>query len=299
MKRREFVKNSGLTAMCITAFGTISWNGKIFTTDSETTTDILGPYYRPGAPMRSNLIPPGTPGEVMHVSGTIFQKGGKLPLANALIESWQCDAQQKYDNVSEDYLFRGAIKTGKDGRYAFKTIVPVAYKGGEDWRPAHIHLRVSSNDHQDLITQIYFKGDPHIEKDASAKSPTSVNRILKITRNSSHESMVKFDIVMGKSFSLDDAGFKKITGLYKLKNGMAEFNRQDDLLFLKMNGQLMEGMLYKGNNTFEGGMGFNRAEFQLLPNGEVKVTIALWDFGPSHQRYLEQHEGIKVLKYGN
>lgn len=299
MKRRTFVKNSTLTAFSFATFGAIHWNGKIFEGDNITTSDILGPYYRPGSPMRSNLIPSASTGESMYLSGTIFQKDGKTPLSNVLIESWQCDEHEHYDNTSDDYLFRGTVKTGKDGKYAFKTIVPVPYKDGEGWRPAHIHMRISSSNHQDLITQIYFKGDPHIEKDTAAASPQSVNRILEIKKDSSNKNVVKFDVVMGKSFPLNDAGYKKITGLYQLKNGMAEFTREDDLLFLKLNGQFMEGLIYKGNNSFEGGIGFNKVKFELMANGDVKTKITLWDSWSEDQKYLELHEGIKVLKYGN
>ena len=298
MKRRTFIKDSTLTAFSIAAFGALHWNGKMFEADNETTSDILGPFYRPGSPMRSNLIPHGSTGEVMHLSGTVFGKDGKTPLSDVLIESWQCDEHEHYDNASDDYLFRGAVKTGKDGRYAFKTIVPVPYKDGADWRPAHIHMRISSKGHQDLITQIYFKGDSHIAKDASASSPQSVNRILEIKKNSSNKNTVKFDIVMGKTFALNDAGYKKITGLYQLKNGMAEFTREDDLLLLKLNGQFMEGLVYKGNNFFEGGLGFNKVKFEIMANGDVKTMVTMWDLGPADKRFLELHEGIKILKYG-
>jgi catechol 1,2-dioxygenase len=231
MKRRKFIMSSALTAFSISAFGAIHWNGKSFEGDTVTTTDILGPFYRPGSPMRSNLIPPNSTGEVMHLTGTVFQKDGKTPMPNSLIEAWQCDENEKYDNTSDDYMFRGMVKTGDDGTYAFKTIVPVPYKDGDVWRPAHIHLRISSADHQDLITQIYFKGDSHIMEDTAAASPESVSRILDIKKNSVGENEAKFDVVMGKSFPLDDSGYNKITGLYQLNNGMAEFNRQDDLLF--------------------------------------------------------------------
>lgn len=298
MKRRTFIKNSTLTAFSIATFGTIHWNGKSFEGDTVTTTDILGPFYRPGSPIRSNLIPPGSTGQVLHLKGTIFQANGKTPMANALVESWQCDEHEHYDNASDEYLYRGALRTDKDGKYSFITIVPVPYKDGEGWRPAHIHLRISSNDHQDLITQIYLKGDPHIEKDPAANSPQSANRILEITKNTSNENVVKFDITMGKPFLLNDMGYKKITGLYKLKNGMAEFTRQDDLLFLKMNGQYMEGMVYKGDNLFEGGIGANQAKFEILANGDVKCTIKLWDF-PTDKSFLKLHEGQKVLKYND
>ena len=298
MKRRTFVKNSTLTAFGMATFGAINWNGKSFEGDTVTTSDILGPFYRPGSPMRSNLIPAGSTGDVMHLSGTIFKKDGKTPLSNILIESWQCDEHEHYDNASDDYLFRGAVKTGRDGKYAFKTIVPVPYKDGDAWRPAHVHMRISSSDHHDLITQIYFKGDPHIEEDAAAKSPQSVNRILEIKKNSSNENFVTFDVVMGKSFQLNDAGYKKITGLYKLENGMAEFTREDDLLFLKINGQFKEGLMYKGNNSFEGGNGFNKVKFEIMTNGEVQTKITMWDHWSKDQKYLQLHEGVKVLKYG-
>ena len=299
MKRRIFIKSSTLTAFSIATLGTLNWNGKSFEGDSETTTDILGPYYRPGAPMRTNIIPSGSTGTIMHLYGTVFKKDGKTPLVNALIEAWQCDQNEHYDNTSDDYLFRGAVKTDKDGKYAFKTMVPVPYKDGDGWRPAHIHLRISSADHQDLITQIYFKGDPHINEDAASASPQSVKRILDIKKNTSNENVVKFDIVMGKSFPLDEAVYKKITGLYKLNNGTAEFHHEDNLLFLKLNGQIKEALVYKGDNSFEGGMGFNKAKFELIPNGDVKTIIRMWDSWSADNKYLTIYEGIKVLKYSN
>lgn len=299
MKRRNFVKKSAMTAFSVAAFGAINWNGKSFEGDNITTTDILGPFYRPGSPMRSNLIPPGSTGEAMNLVGTIFQKDGKTPLSNALIEAWQCDEHEKYDNTSDEYRFRGAVKTGKDGKYQFRTIVPVPYKDGETWRPAHIHFRISSADHQDLITQIYFKGDQHIEKDAAAANPSAEKRILEIKKNASKESEVRFDVVMGKSFPLDDAGYRKITGLYQLKNGTAEFIREDDLLLMKYNGQLVEGLSYQGNNTFEGGIGYFRVKFEILSDGGVKAIITSkdWQVDIANAKTTTE-EGMKYLKYG-
>lgn len=300
MNRRTFVKHSSVTAFSVAAFGAIHWNGKSFEGDTETTTDILGPFYRPGAPMRSNLIPPESTGQVMHLSGTIFQKDGKTPLSDALVEAWQCNEHEQYDNTSDDYAFRGAVKSGKDGKYTFKTIVPVPYKvTATMWRPAHIHLRVSSGDHQDLITQIYFKGDRHLEEDTSASSPRSVSRILEIKKNAALENVVKFDVVMGKAFPLDDAGYKKITGLYKLNEGNVEFTRDGDLLLLKLNGQLMEALAYKGNNTFEGGLGYIKATFELLEKGDVKTTISMGNYDSGDLTSTTTMEGLKFLKYGS
>ena len=294
MKRRTFVKTSTLTAFSIATIGSIHWNGKSFVGDNTTTTDILGPFYRPGAPMRSNLIPAGSKGEVLELSGTVFQKDAKTPIENVLIEAWQCDANENYDNTSDAYLFRGAVKSDKKGNYSFKTIVPVPYKtSATSWRPAHIHLRVSSPNHQDLITQIYFKGDAHLSEDTSSSSPQSANRILEITKNTSGVKVVKFNIVMADTFPLSDEGYNKLCGLYALdRDGNAEFYRQDDLLFIKFNGQVWDGLAYKGNNLFEGGLGDLKTQFDLGADGSVKAKIT-----SKGRTAVESWEGTKFLKY--
>ncbi len=295
MKRRMFIKNSSLTALSVSVFGSIHWNGRSFVGDTPTTTDILGPFYRPGAPMRSDIIPPASKGSPMNLSGTIFKEDGKTPLNNVLIEIWQCDENEHYDNTSDSYLFRGAIKTGKNGKYAFKTIVPVPYKADPNdeasWRPAHVHMRVSVAEQQDLVTQIYFKGDKYNDTDTSASSPQAVNRILNIVKNESGENTVTFDVVMSKEFPLDKEVYHKITGLYQMDSGNTiEFIKNDDLLFLKRNGQLVASLKYIGNNTFEAGIGFPKVTFELLGKGGTKVVVATQN---------KTYTGEKFLKYSD
>lgn len=278
--------------MSISAFGSIQWNGKSFVGDTPTTTDILGPFYRPGAPMRSNIIPPDSKGIPMNLTGTIFKEDGKTPLNNVLVEIWQCDENEHYDNTSDSYLFRGAIKTGKNGKYAFKTIVPVPYKADPNdeasWRPAHIHMRVSVAEQQDLITQIYFKGDKYNDTDRSASSPQAVNRILNIVKNASGENTVTFDVVLSKEFPLDKEVYNKITGLYMMDSGNTiEFIKNDDLLFMKRNGQLIASLKYIGNNTFEAGIGFPKVTFELLAKGVTKVVVTTRDKTYTGEKYLK------------
>jgi len=278
--------------LSISAFGSIQWNGKSFVGDTPTTTDILGPFYRPGAPMRSDIIPPDSKGIPMNLSGTIFKEDGKTPLNNVLVEIWQCDENEQYDNTSDGYLFRGAIKTSKNGKYAFKTIVPVPYKADpnneESWRPAHIHMRVSVAEQQDLITQIYFKGDKYNDTDRSASSPQAVNRILNIVKNASGENTVTFDVVMSKEFPLDKEVYNTITGLYQMDSGNTiEFIKNDDLLFMKRNGQLIASLKYIGNNTFEAGIGFPKVTFELSGKGGTKVVIATRNKTYTGEKYLK------------
>jgi len=291
MNRRTFVKNSSLVAASVSIFGTIHWNGRSFVGDNPTTTDILGPFYRPGSPMRSNIVPPDTTGETMTVSGMIYQEDGKKPLPNALLEVWQCDDKANYDNTSDEYRCRGAIKTGADGKYMFTTVIPVPYTVGGvgRYRPAHIHMRVSSSDHQDLITQIYFKGDPHLKEDSSSASPLAINRILDITKNSSNEKSVRFDIVMRKEFPLDPSVYKKITGLYSIDDKkMLEFFNDGDLLFVKADGLMVAALAYTGNNQFEEAGGY-KIQFELLAAGGAKAKIT--------DENGKVEEGIKYIKY--
>ena len=295
MKRRNFIYDSSLLAFSVGVFGKIKWDGHAFVGNDPTTTDILGPFYRPGAPFRTDLVQPGTKGEILHFSGIIYEKDGKTPVNSALVEIWHCNENGEYDNTSDDYIYRSAWKTGSDGKYYFKTILPVQYGIGQGMtRPAHIHMRISGNQQQDLVTQIYFKGDNQIANDQSASDPKSMNRILPIAANAKNEKVVTFDVVLHDEYLLEKNAYTKITGLYQMKdNSMCEFYHEGDQLFLKINGQIMEAMDYKGNNRFEGGLGLSGALFELQKNGGVTVKI---NFKVTADRTIDL-EGTKLIKY--
>ncbi len=61
-----------------------------------------------------------------------------------MVEIWHCNENGVYDNTSDDYVYRAAAKTGADGKYHFRTIMPVPYNAGlNNIRPAHFHMRIS------------------------------------------------------------------------------------------------------------------------------------------------------------
>lgn len=294
MQRRKFIKSATLTAISISAYGSLSWKGKNVGGTTATTTDILGPFYRPGSPIRTNLRLPGSTGLPIVLKGCIFKEDGKTPVNNALVEIWHCNENEIYDNTSDDYNYRGMQKTKPDGKYGFKTILPVPYKADPkddtSWRPAHIHLRVSVPNQQDLITQIYFKNGKYVDTDKWASDPNAVNRILPISKNNSGESEIVFNVTMNKEILLDKKVFDKITGLYEFTDGyIYEFMKWDDLLLMKQNGQISEGLKYIGNNKFEGGTGFPKVTFEIQKDGQVKVSIEESD--------AKTYIGIKYLKY--
>jgi catechol 1,2-dioxygenase len=293
MQRRKFIKNSTLTVISISAFGALSWNGKSFEGDTPTTTDILGPFYRPGSPLRTNLRLANSNGAPIVLKGNIFKEDGKNPINNALVEIWHCDENEIYDNSSDDYKYRGGQKTKADGKYEFKSILPAPYKADpqdeSSWRPAHIHMRVSVPNQQDLITQLYFKDGKYVDTDKWSSDPKAVNRILTVSKNNSGESEIIFNVIMGKEIPLDKKVYDKITGLYKAEDKtIFEFTKNDDLLFMKRNGQLAASLKYVGNNTFEGGIGSPKITFELLPDGGTKVVV---------QTETSTKTGIKYLKY--
>jgi len=296
MERRNFLKATALSAIAVSATGFISFAGNGYVGDCETTSDILGPFYRPGAPIRSNLLIPGHDGSILNLSGTIYDKDGKTALNNTLVEIWHANAKGEYDNTSPEYHYRGAIKTDQNGNYNFKTILPPPYKYDEiHYRPAHIHFRISSDKKQDLITQIYFQGDKYNEVDSSASAPDSIHRILPVSKNNKNENDVIFDVILSDSYALEPLAMQKITGLYSVNSNKwnAEFIADDDLLILKVNGQLMETLVYKGNNEFEGALGFSNAKFTFSHNENAKVILTY--FNSSNEKTVE--EGIKILKY--
>ena len=295
MQRRKFIKDAGVLAFGIGVFGHISQANEGFVGDTPTTTDILGPLYRPGAPNRQNLNPKDFQGQILHLSGTIYKDDGKTPMNNCLIEVWQCQSDGQYDNLSDDYSYRACQKTAADGKYHFITTKPVPYPAMENstvFRPAHIHMRISSTGQQDLITQIYFKDDPHLETDPSTRSELAFNRILTVSKKNNNENEIRFDIVLKKEYLPDNSVFHKVMGVYAMNDkSMMEFYRDGDLLFYKVNDQIWGALSYAGNNSFIGGVNDTEARFELLPKGRAKVQFRF-----SRRREIKL-EGTKMFHY--
>lgn len=107
-------------------------------------------------------------GEITDLSGRVVDQDGQ-PVAGALVEIWQCDANGRYLHsrdtraVPRDPNFQGygRYTTGADGRYRFRTIKPVPYPG----RAPHIHFAVSAPGRDPLVTQMYVRGAPENGRD--------------------------------------------------------------------------------------------------------------------------------------
>jgi catechol 1,2-dioxygenase len=179
-----------------------------------TEADIIGPFYRFGAPFRSRLAEAGEPGERIVVTGTVLSADCRTPVPGALIEVWQANHAGVYDtnkpgNFTEvtSFHMRGMMYTNDRGQYEIETVMPGRYPvppnlpGLEKYagltRPAHIHFRVIESLHVPLTTQLYFKGDPYIAGDPFASQKQTLAIDLK--QDGALRRGV-FDIVLARGF---------------------------------------------------------------------------------------------------
>ncbi len=135
--------------------------------------NILGPYHRANAPFRGKVTPPLAAGTVLLISGRVFGHDTRRPLVSAVIDIWQADMNGRYDNddprnppAANVFLNRCRLITDDNGFYEYESIHPGAYQVGPNaWRPPHIHYLVRHPGYRQLVTQLYFRGDPHQRED--------------------------------------------------------------------------------------------------------------------------------------
>ncbi|MGY0230908.1 dioxygenase family protein [Longispora urticae] len=121
--------------------------------DDPTPAQTEGPYFKPNSPLRTSLLEANTVGTRLTVTGYVFGLACQ-PIANALLDFWQCDNGGVYDNVGNK--FRGHQYTDAQGKYTLTTIVPGLYPG----RTRHIHVKVQAPGRGVLTTQLYFPNEP-------------------------------------------------------------------------------------------------------------------------------------------
>ncbi len=110
-----------------------------------------GPYFTANSPERASLFEDGMTGTKIVVTGYVYTSDCQ-PVANALLDFWQADANGVYDNSG--YTLRGHQFTDENGYYELTTVVPGIYPG----RTEHIHLKVQAPNGQLITSQLFFPG---------------------------------------------------------------------------------------------------------------------------------------------
>jgi protocatechuate 3,4-dioxygenase, beta subunit len=150
--------------------------------DDATAPQTRGPYYptrdRPDEDPDLTHVegrPGRATGEIVYVRGRVLDERCK-PVAGALVEIWQANCWGRYDHerdagnprpLDPNFQSWAEMLTDKDGGFRFKTIKPGSYPADDSgWiRPPHIHFRVSRRGYHELVTQMYFAGEPLNETD--------------------------------------------------------------------------------------------------------------------------------------
>jgi protocatechuate 3,4-dioxygenase, beta subunit len=125
-------------------------------------------------------------GEVIFVRGRVLDEACR-PISGALVEIWQANTWGRYDHEKDagnprpldpNFQSWAEILTDSEGRFRFKTIKPGSYPAGDNgWvRPPHIHFRVSRRGFHELVTQMYFAGEPLNDDDLILKGLTREER---------------------------------------------------------------------------------------------------------------------------
>jgi len=105
-----------------------------------TEADMLGPFYVPGAPERDKV------GEGYVLSGVVKSSVDCTPISGAQVEFWLAGSDGIYDDD-----FRATLFADENGEYRFESHFPPPYAG----RPSHIHIKVSAEGYETLVTQQY------------------------------------------------------------------------------------------------------------------------------------------------
>jgi protocatechuate 3,4-dioxygenase beta subunit len=170
---------------------------------------ILGPFYPfMHKPIETGDLTGGgrATGTTLYLSGRVVNKSG-MPVAGARVEIWQANAHGRYAHPNDDSTqpldenFNGfaVVNTDDDGHYAFRTVRPAAYQVSPGrWRPAHIHFSVTGKTEQ-LVTQMYFKGEKWNETDAWLNSAARKDALIVDPQPKPHEPsslQVTFDIIL-------------------------------------------------------------------------------------------------------
>jgi catechol 1,2-dioxygenase len=152
--------------------------------DGATESTVVGPFWAAGSPLRpygASIAERGG-GMPAWVHGRVLDTGGAA-LAGAEIDVWQNGDNRLYavqDETAPEHHLRGRFLAREDGSYAFLGVRPTPYPipddgpvgamlaatGRHPWRPAHIHLRVTSAGCEPLVTHVFDAESPYLDSDA-------------------------------------------------------------------------------------------------------------------------------------
>ena len=159
-----------------------------------------GPFYTANDPVIENdlLADKNEKGLKIKITGRVFNLDCTEVIPNTEIDIWHANTEGSYDN--DGFNLRGKTFTDNDGFYTFESIMPGFYLNGLNYRPAHIHFKITPPNTDSLITQLYFENDPYISEDYAASMNEGVydatSRIISLNENAEGVLEGVWDIVL-------------------------------------------------------------------------------------------------------
>lgn len=168
---------------------------------------MLGPFYplQPDLAAGNDLVTvngkKAAKGKLLLLSGRVVDPR-QVPQPGILVEIWQTNAHGRYHHPQDnsplplDPGFRGygRDRTDRDGTYRFTTIAPVAYPG----RTPHIHFRLSRDDRELLVTQMYLPDEPRNQRDGlfnAVRDPAARKQLIGVPVPDNPQAL-HFDLVI-------------------------------------------------------------------------------------------------------
>ena len=146
-----------------------------------------GPYYKFGAPLRTDLREEGTIGEPITITGFVYDTNCQK-IAGAWIDFWQADGEGVYDNAG--YKLRGHQFTDSLGKYTLNTVIPGKYPG----RTPHIHVKLRATQNSPKISsQLFMPGESQNQTD-----PIFNKELIMEVKQTEEGKSATFDFVLTK-----------------------------------------------------------------------------------------------------
>jgi protocatechuate 3,4-dioxygenase beta subunit len=207
LRRREFLEKLIVRGLLVGATAVsqthlfAAWEEAQVKARKPTPPEVLGPFYKKGAPNQANLRLPREPGLPLRISGRILDTRGE-PVHGARVDLWHADDKGIYD--VQGYRYRAKLALDDATDYSVETIMPGHYPS----RPVqHVHYLITAPGCEPLITQLYFATDPFFEGDPDKNYKKGghvtnwecVRPVSLLDENTSPRSAVIFDIILKKA----------------------------------------------------------------------------------------------------
>jgi protocatechuate 3,4-dioxygenase alpha subunit len=167
--------------------------------DLLTPSQTVGPYLSIGLtwPNGHLVVPPDSPGAI-RISG-VLRDGNGAPVTDGMIETWQADAEGRFDHPDDPrgasgsgFEGFGRCPTDAEGRYEIVTVKPGALGDGQ---APHIDVSVFARGLLDrVVTRIYFPDEAAANATDPLLSSLPAERATTLVAEPTGEGELRFDI---------------------------------------------------------------------------------------------------------